>query len=154
MANFPDTPPRGDMTRKHGMDRLEKNLVANGLYIRPVPLNDTCHEWVILSLRLMTHMRPPNIKDRTKGNCRPLLCCFPKVKVGGYQMCLAHPWLLVSCGQFPIHVLMQCFHAQNISLACHKYPIAKPLGPNAYRLYQLFLSLLPRLQAWFFHLSF
>jgi len=45
MANFPDTPPRGDMTRKHRMNRLQEKLVQDGLYVRPVPLDDNCREW-------------------------------------------------------------------------------------------------------------
>jgi hypothetical protein len=44
-AHFPDTPPRGDMTRKQRMDRLEEKLASEGLYVRPVPLNDSCREW-------------------------------------------------------------------------------------------------------------
>ena len=45
MNKFPNIPPRGDMTRKHRMKRLEKTLVDRGLYVRPVPLDDRCQEW-------------------------------------------------------------------------------------------------------------
>lgn len=44
MNKFPDTPPRGDMTRKHRMKRLENKLVTDGLYVRPVPLDDSYYE--------------------------------------------------------------------------------------------------------------
>jgi hypothetical protein len=45
MSNFPSTPPRGDMTRKHMMKRLEKKLTNDALYVRPVYLDDTCSEY-------------------------------------------------------------------------------------------------------------
>lgn len=45
MGNFPNTPPPGDMTRKHRMKRLEKTLVSQGLYVRPVPLDESASEW-------------------------------------------------------------------------------------------------------------
>ena len=45
MNRFPETPPRGDMTRKDRMDRLEKKLVREGFYVRPVCLNEQCSEW-------------------------------------------------------------------------------------------------------------
>ena len=45
MNKFPDTPPRGDMTRKHRMKRLERKLANDGLYIRPVYLDDTYSEY-------------------------------------------------------------------------------------------------------------
>ena len=44
MNKFTDTPPRGDMTRKHRMKRLEKLLVDHGLYVRPVYTADACQE--------------------------------------------------------------------------------------------------------------
>jgi hypothetical protein len=44
MNKFPEIPPRGDMTRKHRMRRLEKILVDQGLYVRPVLLDDSCQE--------------------------------------------------------------------------------------------------------------
>jgi len=45
MDKFPDIPPRGDMTRKHRMKRLERKLVDSGLYVRPVPSDVSCQEW-------------------------------------------------------------------------------------------------------------
>jgi hypothetical protein len=42
---FPIIPPRGDMTRKDRMKRLEKTLIPQGLYVHAIPLDDTCHEW-------------------------------------------------------------------------------------------------------------
>lgn len=45
MEKFPNIPPRGDMSRKERMDRLEKKLVSDGLYVRPIPFNHSCSEW-------------------------------------------------------------------------------------------------------------
>ena len=44
-GKFPDTPPFGNMTRKHRMDRLKKRLIEQGLYVRPVCLDEICSEW-------------------------------------------------------------------------------------------------------------
>ncbi|MDD5711791.1 MAG: hypothetical protein PHY31_03425 [Smithellaceae bacterium] len=43
--SFPAIPPRGDMTRKERMKRLEQRLVDQGLYVHPVPFDETCREW-------------------------------------------------------------------------------------------------------------
>ena len=45
MSKFPATPPPGNMERSHRMDRLHKKLVGQGLYVRPVCLDETCAEW-------------------------------------------------------------------------------------------------------------
>jgi len=45
MESFPKVPPQGDMTRKHRMDRLEKKLYAEGLYVHPIPLDKSASEW-------------------------------------------------------------------------------------------------------------
>jgi hypothetical protein len=45
MNKFPETPPPGNMERKHRMDRLHKKLVEQGLYVRPVCLDETLSEW-------------------------------------------------------------------------------------------------------------
>ena len=45
LERFPDTPPRGDMTRKHRMDRLEKKLVDEGFYVKPVCWDEQCTQW-------------------------------------------------------------------------------------------------------------
>ena len=42
---FPLTPPLGNMTRKHRMDRLKNRLIEQGLYVRPVCLDETYSEW-------------------------------------------------------------------------------------------------------------
>ncbi len=44
-TKFPVTPPPGDMERKHRMKRLHKELVSQGLYVRPVCLDETYSEW-------------------------------------------------------------------------------------------------------------
>lgn len=45
MGQFPETPPPGNMKRGQRMDRLQKRLMAQGLYVRPVCLDDQCTEW-------------------------------------------------------------------------------------------------------------
>jgi len=39
------TPPLGNMSRKERMDRLKDNLISQGLYVRPVYLDDTYYEY-------------------------------------------------------------------------------------------------------------
>ena len=45
MKNFPETPPLGNMERKDRMDRLCERLMGQGLYVRPVCLDETHAEW-------------------------------------------------------------------------------------------------------------
>ncbi len=52
LERFPNTPPPGNMKRKQRMSRLHKKLVEQGLYVRPVYLDETCSEsgYFIVSL--------------------------------------------------------------------------------------------------------
>ncbi|WAC08914.1 MAG: hypothetical protein OS130_06955 [Thermodesulfobacteriota bacterium] len=45
MNKFPETPPPGDMERKQRMRRLHKTLIEQGLYVRPVYLNELMSEY-------------------------------------------------------------------------------------------------------------
>ncbi len=45
MSNFPETPPPGDMERTHRMKRVHRNLVDQGLYVRPVYLDESLSEY-------------------------------------------------------------------------------------------------------------
>ena len=45
MNKFPETPPPGDMERIHRMRRLYDKLKKQGLYVRPVYLNDKMSEY-------------------------------------------------------------------------------------------------------------
>jgi hypothetical protein len=45
MNKFPETPPPGDMERKQRMRRLHKRLVEQGLYVRPVYLDEKMSEY-------------------------------------------------------------------------------------------------------------
>lgn len=45
MSNFPDCPIPDNMKRKDRMDRVYKKLVNDGLYIKPVCLDDRHTEW-------------------------------------------------------------------------------------------------------------
>jgi len=42
---FPLTPPLGNMSRKERMDRLMNKLISQGLYVRPVCLDNTYAEY-------------------------------------------------------------------------------------------------------------
>jgi hypothetical protein len=42
---FPETPPPGDMERKQRMHRLQRKLIEQGLYVRPVYLDETMSEY-------------------------------------------------------------------------------------------------------------
>jgi len=42
---FPLSPPFGNMTRKHRMDRLKERLIEQGLYVHPICLDETHSEW-------------------------------------------------------------------------------------------------------------
>lgn len=52
MSRFPETPPLGNMKRGQRMDRLQKRLIAQGLYVRPVYLDEKCAElgYIIVSV--------------------------------------------------------------------------------------------------------
>lgn len=45
MQKFPETPPPGDMDRKQRMRRLQRKLIEQGLYVRPVYLDETLSEY-------------------------------------------------------------------------------------------------------------
>jgi hypothetical protein len=45
MRKFPETSPPGDMERKNRMKRLHKKFVEQGLYVRPVYLDETYSEY-------------------------------------------------------------------------------------------------------------
>lgn len=45
MSKFPETPPPGDMERKDRIRRLHKRLVDQGLYVRPVYMDEKCTEY-------------------------------------------------------------------------------------------------------------
>lgn len=45
MTNFPETPPPGDMERSHRMKRLHKRLSEQGLYVRPVYMDEKMSEY-------------------------------------------------------------------------------------------------------------
>lgn len=42
---FPETPPPGDMERSHRMKRLHERLCEQGLYVRPIYLDETASEY-------------------------------------------------------------------------------------------------------------
>jgi len=45
MSKFPKTLPPGDMKRKQSMRRLHDNLKKQGLYVRPIYLNEEMSEY-------------------------------------------------------------------------------------------------------------
>lgn len=45
MNKFPETPPPGDMERRQRMRRFYDHLKNQGLYVRPVYLNDKMSEY-------------------------------------------------------------------------------------------------------------
>lgn len=46
MGTFPRIPiKKDDMSRRNRMNRLNKKLRSEGLFVEPVPFNDTCTGW-------------------------------------------------------------------------------------------------------------
>jgi hypothetical protein len=45
MIKFPETPPRGDMERKQRMRRVCKTPTEQGLFVRPVYLDEAMSEY-------------------------------------------------------------------------------------------------------------
>ena len=45
MQQFPDIPPNYTMDRQARMERLEKKLIEQGLYVKSIPLDETYREW-------------------------------------------------------------------------------------------------------------
>jgi hypothetical protein len=45
MLNFLDYPPVDNMLRKDRIKRLYKKLIAEGLYVQPVCLDESCSEY-------------------------------------------------------------------------------------------------------------